>query len=97
MNARSEAPTAAKAEPRVPNERAGQALGGDDERDISGRLMLSVAVGIITALFALELATRPNVHTDFEVLWRAARLWADLAAVYRDGASFSCGRRAFAA
>lgn len=48
---------------------------GDDRADRRGRLAVAIAVGIITALFTLELATRPNVHTDFEVLWRATRLW----------------------
>jgi hypothetical protein len=38
---------------------------------------MSLAVGLITAVFALELATRPNVHTDFEVMWTATRLWVD--------------------
>lgn len=38
---------------------------------------MSIAVGVITALFTLELATRPNVHTDFEVLWSATRLWVN--------------------
>ena len=37
---------------------------------------MAVAVGLITAFFALELASRPAVHTDFEYIWRAARLWS---------------------
>ena len=48
---------------------------GTDNR--GGRLILALAIGLITALFALELATRPNVHTDFEVMWTATRLWAE--------------------
>jgi hypothetical protein len=42
-----------------------------------GRLALALGIGVITALFALELAKRPNVHTDFEVMWTATRLWAE--------------------
>ena len=57
---------------RRPTWRSALAAG---DADVRGRLMLSIAVGVITALFALELATRPNVHTDFEVLWRATRMW----------------------
>jgi hypothetical protein len=49
----------------------------NNSSDRRARLVMSVAVGVITALFALELATRPNVHTDFEILWRATRLWAN--------------------
>ena len=48
---------------------------GEDNR--GGRVVLSLGVGVITALFALELATRPNVHTDFEVMWTATRLWVE--------------------
>ena len=40
------------------------------KHDLGGRLLLSIAVGVITAWFVLTLAERPNVHTDFEVLWR---------------------------
>ena len=44
-------------------------------RDVGGRLLLSTAVAVITAWFVLTLVVRPNVHTDFEVLWSAARMW----------------------
>jgi hypothetical protein len=44
--------------------------------DRRGRLIMAVAVGLITAFFVMELATRPGVHTDFEYLWRATRLWS---------------------
>jgi uncharacterized protein (TIGR03382 family) len=44
-------------------------------RDLGGRLVLSAAVGLITVWFVLTLSVRPNVHTDFEVLWTAARMW----------------------
>jgi len=49
----------------------------ESNSDHAGRLVLSVAIGLITALFALELSTRPNVHPDFTVLWQGARLWVD--------------------
>lgn len=48
-----------------------------DACDVGGRLLLSIAVGVITAWFALRLSVRPNVHTDFEILWTATRHWTD--------------------
>ena len=45
-------------------------------RDLGGRLLLSSAVAVITVWFVLTLVVRPNVHTDFEVLWSASRMWA---------------------
>jgi hypothetical protein len=53
------------------------ALAKESSRDHVGRLVLSIAIGLITALFALELSTRPNVHPDFSVLWLGTRLWVD--------------------
>ena len=44
-------------------------------RDERGRLVVAVAVAAISAGFVLQLVARPNVFTDFEVLWRAARIW----------------------
>jgi uncharacterized protein (TIGR03382 family) len=54
-----------------------QSSSNGEARDVPGRLLLSVAVGLITAWFALKLSVRPNVHTDFEVMWTATRHWAD--------------------
>ena len=45
-------------------------------RDLGGRLLLCTAVALITAWFVMTLVVRPNVHTDFEVLWTASRMWA---------------------
>ena len=44
-------------------------------QDRNGRLVVAASVAIITALVVLELVSRPNVKTDFAVLWEAARLW----------------------
>ena len=56
----------------------GHHVSGDGApRDVPARLVLSIAVGLITAWFALKLSIRPNVHTDFEVIWTAARHWAN--------------------
>jgi hypothetical protein len=44
--------------------------------DLGGRLLLCSAVALITGWFVLTLVVRPNVHTDFEVLWTASRMWA---------------------
>lgn len=57
----------------VDDRRSGDAEAGD----VRGRILLSIAIGLITAWFALKLSVRPNVHTDFEVLWTASRHWAD--------------------
>jgi hypothetical protein len=44
-------------------------------RDDRGRLVVAAAVTLTAVLFVLELVARPNVFTDFEVLWRGARVW----------------------
>src|SRR5215207_6013130 len=58
---------------RAPDQRLS---GVTNTRDLGGRLLLSIAVAVITAWFVLTLVVRPNVYTDFEVLWSASRLWA---------------------
>lgn len=39
-------------------------------------MLVAIAVALISAWFVTTLVARPNVKTDFAVLWQAARMWA---------------------
>ena len=47
------------------------------EPDRRGRFLVALTIGLAAAWLARNMAQRGNLTTDFEFLWRGARLWAE--------------------